>query len=282
MVSGAVNTGADTDINGFYEQIGTESGCDKYDLTGDLAGDPATAGDYRLAKKDNLFWATVRNSDNVMRYFKLSFDCNMFQSGYSPCCSQGGSLLVVKVANNGCAEFILPVELSAFSARLAQNAVLLNWETASETNNDGFFIERSFGVEEWETLGFVPGHGNSLQTRQYEFSDESAFSGTAYYRLKQMGFDGRPEYSKVVNISKTGAKGSLSIYPNPVKAHLHFAEDVTGEIIVYNAIGALVLRQSAEGFGQGIDVSALEYGPYILTVIGDDGQVRSTHFAVGR
>ena len=158
MVSGAVNVGADTDINGFYEQNGIESGCDKFDLTGDLAGNPATAGDYRLAKKDNMFWSTVRNSDNIMRYFKLSFDCIIPESGYSPCCSQGGSLLVVKVSDSGCSAFILPVELTDFTARLYNGLVLLNWSTASETNNKGFFIQRSYDTEEWETAGFRPGN----------------------------------------------------------------------------------------------------------------------------
>ena len=282
MVSGAVNAGADTDINGFYQQNGTESGCDKFGLVGDLLGSPATAGDYRLAKKDNLFWATVRNSDNIMRYFKLSFDCNMYESGYAPCCSQGGSLLVVKVSDNGCSEFILPVELSAFSARLAGDAVLLNWATASETNNEGFFVERSFDANNWEFAGFVPGHGNSLEARQYSFADGAVFSGTAYYRLKQIDFDGRFEFSKVVSVHRNAAAGSLSIFPNPTANYLHFDEDLAGEIKVYNLTGQLLYRQKLTSPVGGVEVSSLKNGQYILVVTGSDGRVRTARFVVDK
>jgi type IX secretion system substrate protein len=282
MVSGAVNVGADTDINGFYEQNGTESGCDKYDLAGDLTGDPATAGDYRIAKKDNLFWATVRNSDNIMRYFKLSFDCNMFESGYSDCCSQGGSLLIVKVSDNGCSAFVLPVELSEFSARLSDDLVILDWATASETNNEGFFIERSLDADNWESAGFVPGHGNSLEARQYAFTDDAVFSGTAYYRLKQVDFDGRFEYSKVVSVHKNANAGSLSIYPNPAADYLHFTEGVAGEILVYDLPGQLLLRQTIESPAGGMDVSSLRNGQYILVISDGGGQVRSVRFVVER
>jgi hypothetical protein len=281
MVSGAVNVGTDTDINGFYEQNGTENVCDKFELAGDLTGDPATAGDYRLALKDNLFWATVRNSDNIMRYFKLSSDCNIFESGYSDCCSQGGSLLVVKVADNGgCSAFVLPVELSAFSAQLSGDAVFLNWVTASESNNEGFFIERSFDVTNWESSGFVPGHGNSLETREYAFTDDAAFLGTAYYRLKQVDFDGRFNYSKVVSVHKNLKAGSLSIFPNPTANYLHFAENVTGEIKVYNLIGQFLLRQNLADPVGGVDVSTLKNGQYILVASSSDGQVRSTRFVI--
>ncbi|TAK35083.1 MAG: T9SS type A sorting domain-containing protein [Saprospiraceae bacterium] len=282
MVSGAVNVGADTDINGFYQQSGIESGCDKFDLVGNLLGSPATAGDYRLAKKDNLFWATIRNSDNIMRYFKLSFDCNMFESGYAPCCSQGGSLLVVKVSDNGCSAFVLPVEISAFSARLVSNAILLNWATASETNNEGFFVERSFDANNWELAGFVPGHGTSLEVRQYSFADGAVFSGTTYYRLKQVDFDGRFEYSKVVSVNKNKDAGSLSIYPNPAADYLYFTKGVDGEILFYNLPGQLLLRQTFESPQDGVDISSLGNGQYILLANGNDGKVRSARFVVER
>ena len=37
---------------------------------------------------------------------------------------------------------ITPVELTSFSAVVSDNTVVLNWRTATETNNKGFEIER--------------------------------------------------------------------------------------------------------------------------------------------
>lgn len=40
---------------------------------------------------------------------------------------------------------IVPVELSSFSSNVLGNSVVLNWETKTETNNQGFEIQRKSG-----------------------------------------------------------------------------------------------------------------------------------------
>ena len=96
--------------------------------------------------------------------------------------------------------FILPVELISFSGRNEEGKNILNWQTASEINNDNFIIERSADGHSWTGIGKIQGAGNSSTIHNYDFVDESPLSlgrgvgGEVYYRLKQTDFDGRYEY----------------------------------------------------------------------------------------
>ena len=66
-------------------------------------------------------------------------------------------------------EFV-PVELVSFTASVNDNDVTLSWETATETNNSGFQVERKSNGE-YEAIGFVPGFGTTTEPRSYSFTD---------------------------------------------------------------------------------------------------------------
>ncbi|MFZ1686874.1 MAG: hypothetical protein WAU70_05620 [Flavobacteriales bacterium] len=91
----------------------------------------------------------------------------------------------------------LPIELIDFRATCENDAVVLRWSTATETNNDHFTIERSGDGRAWEAIGSVAGAGNSQQTIQYSFTDPEIQSDTRYYRLMQTDFDGAHSFSTV-------------------------------------------------------------------------------------
>ncbi len=118
-------------------------------------------------------------------------------------------------AGGGAAE-ILPVELSSFDGRLIEeNTIKLSWETVSEKNNEGFWIERSSDGTNWEEIGFEQGKGNSSSISRYTFKDENPFLGNNYYRLHQMDYDGGGSYSDIIRIENI-KKHTLQIYPNIV------------------------------------------------------------------
>jgi hypothetical protein len=117
-----------------------------------------------------------------------------------------------------------PVELISFTANLTEKEVLLNWQTATEVNNYGFEIERQIVTQiarnlrnEWETIGFIQGHGNSNSPKSYSFTDVNPPSGKIQYRLKQIDVDGEFEYSDEVevNISAPNKFELAQNYPNP-------------------------------------------------------------------
>jgi len=102
----------------------------------------------------------------------------------------------------------LPVELISFSASLQEPHILLNWETASETNSDFFAIERSENGMDFKEIGQISSSGNSTEPRQYQYLDEQAarrFHRTLFYRLRMVDFDGTYEYSDITAITPDGA-----------------------------------------------------------------------------
>ena len=144
----------------------------------------------------------------------------------------------------------LPITLLDFQARrvTAQN-VRLRWQTISEINNKGFEIEMSTDALHFQKIAFKDGAGNSSTLKTYELNLNN--TEAAYYRLKQIDFDGTFSYSAIRYVDKANATVNLLVFPNPVVNEVAFRlDDDKGEIvslkmtnlqglIVYEAKGSL-------------------------------------------
>jgi len=142
---------------------------------------------------------------------------------------------------------MIPVELSSFTASANQNSVTLNWSTATETNNSGFSIERKIPLDErWKEVGFVPGFGTTTERKSYAYTDENLNMGSYSYRLKQIDFDGKFEYSEaiIVEVSAPAKYALLQNYPNPFNPSttIGFSIPQSSEVTIeiYNVVGELV------------------------------------------
>lgn len=184
---------------------------------------------------------------------------------------------------------VLPVELMSFMAKaIDNNAVQLDWVTASEENNLGFEIERSVnGVDfvsnknavSWEKIGFTEGNGTTLEASNYNFIDESPNEGTSYYRLKQFDFDGQFEYSKVVEVELGINNEELQVYPNPVQDKLMMTNTENVEsIVIHNLLGQPIRQFAFDNELFSIDVSELPKGQYILSVQKTNGIIVTKRF----
>jgi hypothetical protein len=137
----------------------------------------------------------------------------------------------------------VPVELTSFTANVVNNNVNLNWATATETNNQGFEIQRKSDNTEYEQVGYVAGFGTTTEPKSYSFSDANVAAGNYTYRLKQMDFDGSFEYSNEVNVEVL-TPGSFELsqnYPNPFNPNttINYKLPISGQITlkVYNILG---------------------------------------------
>ncbi len=141
---------------------------------------------------------------------------------------------------------IIPVELIAFTASVLGASTVLNWATASETNNHGFEVQRKLNDKVFVTIGFVKGTGTTTQTTQYSFVTEYFKNRTNTFRLKQVDYSGTFAYSEEIQITSiVPEQFKLSQnYPNPFNPSTKVRYDIlnAGEVslLVYNALGKQV------------------------------------------
>jgi hypothetical protein len=171
-------------------------------------------------------------------------------------------------------DLIIPVELTSFTASVNEGNVVLNWSTATETNNHLFEIERKAETSEYITIGYVEGAGTTTEPQNYSYTDNEVETGTYTYRLKQVDFDGTFTYSNAVEVDVT-APLSFNLdqnYPNPFNptTNINYSIQEAGNIIlaVYNTVGekvaVLVNGYSEAGhFEVSFDASNLPSGVYL-------------------
>ena len=111
---------------------------------------------------------------------------------------------------------IIPVELTSFVGNVSGADVKLDWTTGTELNNNGFEIQRKTG-KDFVTIGFVKGNGTTTSSHGYTFADKQLQPGSYSYRLKQIDFNGKYEFSKVIDVQIVhGLSYALEQnYPNP-------------------------------------------------------------------
>lgn len=137
----------------------------------------------------------------------------------------------------------LPVTMLNFSGGCNNNAITLNWTTATETNNDHFTVLRTSGNYSFDTVATIPGGHNSTQPLHYSWTDELPQPGTNYYRLYQADENGSTTFSGFVAVASC-VSFDISVYPNPgngeftIKMNLenkaevrYRVTDITGRLI---------------------------------------------------
>lgn len=175
----------------------------------------------------------------------------------------------------------MPVELTSFRATALTDVIELSWTTASETNNDGFEIERSKDGITWEKIFFEKGKGTTNLINEYRYSDLSPIIGVNYYRLKQIDLDQKFEYSSIVAIDFLQKKLQTAISPNPfkeeIKIELSKSSAANTTIFIYNSLGKKIgsLTFEKDETSQLFDVSFLKNGIYFFQIT--QGQSTSIH-----
>ncbi len=175
----------------------------------------------------------------------------------------------------------LPIYLLNFNSTLKNNNVVkLQWETTSEINSNYFLIERSADGINYSLIGKITAAGNSSSLQQYTFIDNSPLAFN-YYRLKEVDFDEKYFYSKIlqVNIRQTQP---LIIIGNPVQNSLKVQINNESSQINYLSIFDMARRRlkilNLQSGSQNINVSSLKSGFYILQLITHEGQIFNQEF----
>lgn len=110
----------------------------------------------------------------------------------------------------------LPIELTSFSAICDdKNESLIQWTTATETNNDYFVIEKSTDGKEWNLVEEIQGKGNYNFPSNYSIKDRNTSNFVTYYRLTQVDFNGDTETFHPISLVCQATGVNFQVFPNP-------------------------------------------------------------------
>jgi len=146
----------------------------------------------------------------------------------------------------------LPVNFTDFDSASKGRGIQLDWNLATEINNDYFEIQHAADANSsFKTIGRIEGGGTTFESTSYSFYHDSPMKGNNYYRIKQVDFDGIVWYSWVITEQYEGADGrTIEVYPNPNKGEFMLglpvvATDTEGLIRIMDTSGKIVGEQTA-------------------------------------
>ncbi|NOZ62822.1 MAG: T9SS type A sorting domain-containing protein [Calditrichaeota bacterium] len=136
------------------------------------------------------------------------------------------------------------VEFVSFAGIVRNNSVVLNWQTATESNNFGFEIQRESKTNQvFQKIAFLP--ANDFE-KIYNYEDKNLTSGIYQYRLKQIDLDGSFQFSPSISVN-VGVAKNFSIdgnFPNPFNSqtmiNYSLAKNSKVKILVFDMLGRRV------------------------------------------
>ena len=192
--------------------------------------------------------------------------------------------------NNSCAiNSPLYVSFNLFDAYRNGSQVKLIWETATESKNQGFQIERKLVYGEFQPISFIPSqalNGNSSELLHYEFTDFNSSTGITQYRIKQIDFNGITRISPLRAIIGWNQKSNTIIYPNPSKdgkVNVLFEKSDSIFDLLLSDFNGKIIRQWVGYSDNKLLIENLNPGYYNLTKINMvTGNRKTESFVVAR
>ena len=182
----------------------------------------------------------------------------------------GGDIGSATRGNTSPCATTLYVDLADFTSTYTDHAVRIVWQTATEINNKGFYIERSIDGSHFEPMDFIASKasaGNSSTLLHYSYTDMK-YGLSNYYRLMQVALDGSISFSRIIHqnapdaVSVAGNNPQISGYPNPAESYMDFKVSAAGGLSIYDANGRLTRRlQLRQGINR-ISLKGLSSGLY--------------------
>lgn len=207
----------------------------------------------------------------------LSSFHNAWTTFYHPNFNQNGMSLYSYIETNASVNAALPVNLKSFSARLTNNKVLLEWKTASESNNNYFIIERAGENMEFAEIGRIKGKVNSSVETVYSFEDSRPLSGINLYRLVQVDLDGKIKVYETRKVVNTVMGKTMAVSPNPfdnrLSVYLNLPAAKNLSVFITDINGRRLISHQ-QFFREGaqevlLNTTSLPRGMYFLRIEGD-------------
>lgn len=169
----------------------------------------------------------------------------------------------------------LPVSWKSFDVNRNDESVTAEWITASEINNDYFMLQKSSDGITFIDVSRIQGSGNKTTDTEYSTIDTSDPFSDVYYRVKQVDFDGKTDYSEIKFLKSKKVTEEMLIYPTVASDHINIkladANEQQNYICrILDSSGKLSMEQNINGSELGnayqIDVQELAKGNYIVVL----------------
>lgn len=162
----------------------------------------------------------------------------------------------------------LPVELVSLNAVANNRNITINWTTLSETNNNGFELQRSLNAKDFEVISWIEGANNSNENIDYKYIDIDISQGIKYYyRLRQIDMDGKSEYSNIVDATIAHDTRAFGVYPNPSTGTFYLnGVDQGVDYIIYDKLGKTVAKGTVGTENSPIVLNNIDNGVYQIAI----------------
>lgn len=175
---------------------------------------------------------------------------------------------------------ILPMEWVDFQVKSAStsNQLQLNWKIVENRAHKGYVVEYSHDGTSWEDVGFVNGNGQVDGEATYSYTMGKVFSGTVYFRVKQLELNGSSNYSSVRKVNLNNSI-DLKVWPNPATSMLQInIGNQNGRASIMDASGRVVKSVNLSSGINRIQVNELNRGIYMLSLTTVSGEISTTRF----
>lgn len=148
--------------------------------------------------------------------------------------------------------------------------IIFKWQTAWESNNNGFEIEHSTDGYNFNKIAFILGTGNSDYLQNYSYQVMDMPDGINYYRLKQIDFSGRFNLSSIISFEKTCNDNSIGVFPNPTKHGFQITglTNSKNDIVIF-AVSGVKVAQWVRTSQRVFNIKDLPDGIYFLRINND-------------
>lgn len=176
--------------------------------------------------------------------------------------------LMSDMVSCGSCGVVLPVQYSSFTVNAVEDAVHIDWTTASESNNAWFTVERSREGGVFNEVNKVAGADASNEPIDYSVVDMKPYDGLSYYRLKQTDINGQITFSDIKTV-RFGGWGGLQVHHNEADRQLmveHLPDDLQ-KVELLSSTGQLISsRDKATGSSISFETTALSAGVYLVRI----------------
>ncbi len=175
----------------------------------------------------------------------------------------------------GVAYGALPVNWVDVNVKNIDKGHKITWTVEQEINLDFYQVERRFGDSKFVPIssGKVEAHNVKERSIYSVVDGDVSLRGTYFYRVKQVDFDGKVNYSRIVSLKAEG-DGTLRVLPNPstglIKVTMDNSQESDVNFVVRDELGKIVYTEKMlldQGQNEiNLDLSNLAAGTYVLSI----------------